>query len=69
MLLEGPPGPIVAAQESRMPKKVRLSRLSQITRGAEGVERSVPSARPEADEGPDSSFRVLRAVLPVKEST
>jgi hypothetical protein len=52
-----------------MPKKVRLSRLSKITRGADGPERSVPIARSAADEGPDSSFRVLRAVLPVKDST
>jgi hypothetical protein len=51
-----------------MPKKVRLSRLSQMTRSADDLKRKAPIQRSEADEGQDSSFRVLRALLPSNES-
>jgi hypothetical protein len=47
-----------------MPKKVQLSRLSQLSRCADDLERKALSQRSVSHEGQDRNLRVLRAVLP-----
>ena len=52
-----------------MPKKMRLNKLVMMTRASDSQERKEPSHLSAPDEGQDSKFRVLRAVLPPPEIT
>lgn len=52
-----------------MPRKVRLNKLSLMTRGADTHKQKESMQTPTPDEGQESNFRILRALLPPIEAS